>query len=59
MSTLVVSLTLSMILSWEIIRPTMLTGEAGTILPTLLIGADYILGRPKGSAKFFPSLIIQ
>lgn len=43
LSTLVVSLNLSMILPWEIIRPTMLTGEAGANLPTLLIGADYIL----------------
>ena len=39
MSTLLVFLTLStMLLSCETMRPTMLTGEAGTILPTLLIG---------------------
>ena len=39
MSTLLVFLTLStMLLSWETMRPTMLTGEAGTILPALLIG---------------------
>jgi len=40
MTTLVVSLTLSIIFCWEVMRPTMLTGEAGTILESLLIGVE-------------------
>jgi hypothetical protein len=39
MTTLLVFLTLfTMLLSSKTMRPTMLTGEAGTILPALLIG---------------------
>lgn len=40
MTTRVVSLTLSIIFCWEVMRPTMLTGEAGTILESLLIGVE-------------------